>query len=249
MTRPTPATLTRRTLLGTTAAVAFALPASAAEIRGSDGMPWSPDRAGPPAPFRPGPWLFLTHEEGRAVEALVECLIPADDLSPGGRDTGCAVFIDRQLAGPYGEGARLYMKGPFAEGTKTQGQQSPLRPAARFRAGLLALDAHCRAAFGATFADLASDRQVEVLKGLETGTVKFTGSVAAKPFFELLLARTMEGFFADPIYGGNRNMAGWRMIGFRGTRYDYTDWIERHDVAFTDPPTSIMGAATWTQRG
>ncbi|MBE7202111.1 MAG: gluconate 2-dehydrogenase subunit 3 family protein [Parafilimonas terrae] len=243
-----PVALTRRALLGTTAAAALCGTARAVDVPGGDGMPWAPDQARPPVPFRPGPWLFFTHDEGRTVEAIVERLIPADALSPSGKDAGCAVFIDRQLAGPYGEGARLYMKGPFAKGAKTQGQQSPLRPAARFRAGLAALDAHCRTNHAAGFADLDAERQVAALQGLEAGTVAFDGPISAKAFFELVLARTMEGFFADPIYGGNRDMVGWRMIGFPGTRYDWTDWVERHDEAFTDPPISIAGAPSWTQR-
>ena len=52
---------------------------------------------------------------------------------------------------------------------------------------------------------------------------------AASGFFELLLKNTQEGFFADPIYGGNRDMVGWKMIGFPGARYDYRDWVERHN--------------------
>jgi gluconate 2-dehydrogenase gamma chain len=56
----------------------------------------------------------------------------------------------------------------------------------------------------------------------------------------------MEGFFADPIYGGNRDMAGWKLVGFPGARYDYRDWVERHNEAYPLPPVSIMGRSDWT---
>jgi len=53
----------------------------------------------------------------------------------------------------------------------------------------------------------------------------------------------MEGMFADPVYGGNRNMAGWKMIGYPGARYDYRDWVERHNERYPLPPVSIGGRA------
>ena len=69
--------------------------------------------------------MYFTPEEGAAIEALVERLIPPDPQTPGGKDAGCAVFIDRQLAGPYGRAEGLYMRGPFADGTPQQGDQLP----------------------------------------------------------------------------------------------------------------------------
>src|SRR4051812_12788704 len=92
----------RRDLLAGTAALMVLLStrSHAAIIRGA--LPWEPDAGAPPTPIRPGPWTFFTPEEGAAVEALVDRLIPPDPKTPGGKDAGCAVFIDRQLAGPYG---------------------------------------------------------------------------------------------------------------------------------------------------
>src|ERR1700757_3637502 len=110
----------------------------------SGGLPWTPNAGSPPVPVRPGPWHYFTSDEGRAVEALADRIIPSDPQTPGGKDSGCAVFIDRQLAGPYGTAEELYMRGPFADGTPQQGNQSPLSPAARYRQGLGALDKHCR---------------------------------------------------------------------------------------------------------
>ena len=74
--------------------------------------------------------------------------------------------------------------------------------------------------------------------------MKFDG-VDGKAFFQQVLANTREGFFADPLYGGNRNMSGWNMIGFPGARYDYRDWVERHNERFPLPPVSIVGRPEW----
>src|ERR1700751_5366908 len=112
-----------------------------------DSLPWEQNAGAPPTEVRPGPWTYFTAEEGAAVEALVDRLIPADPQTPGGKDAGCAVFIDRQLAGSYGTAEGLYMRGPFADGTPQQGDQSPLSPAARYRQALGALDKHCRGTY------------------------------------------------------------------------------------------------------
>src|SRR5438105_2086581 len=147
----------RRQLL-TSSALTFLLSSSSSTWARliSGGLPWQPDAGSPPTPVRPGPWEFFTPEEGAAVEALVDRLIPPDPRAPGGKDAGCAVFIDRQLAGPYGSHQGLYMRGPFAEGTPEQGLQSPMPPAERYRQSLAALDKYCRATYaGKPFAELS----------------------------------------------------------------------------------------------
>ncbi len=182
------------------------------------------------------------------VEALVDRLIPPDPNTPGGKEAGCAVFIDRQLAGPYGEARGLYMRPPFQDGDPQQGYQSPLTPAMRYRRSLAALDKYCQASFaGKRFHELPPDQQDKLIAGLQSGTVKLE-NVSGRGFFELLLQNTQEGFFADPVYGGNRDMAGWKMIGFPGTRYDYRDWVERHNEKYPLPPVGITGRTEWTVR-
>ena len=194
--------------------------AKAAEHAGK--LPWKPFAALPPQTLPGGRWYVFTPAEVRLVEAIVDRLIPADELSIGGKDAGCASFIDRQLAGSYGTSDRLYTQGPFLPGLPTQGFQGRDAPAARYRAGLAAIDAHVRSQFaGKVFADLQPADQDKVLQDFEAGKV---GYAAAAGFFNLLLQNTMEGFFADPIYGGN--MSTWldgRFIGFPGARYDYRD--------------------------
>jgi gluconate 2-dehydrogenase gamma chain len=238
----------RRSFLVSTAALLVASTDVARARTLTGGMPWEPGTATPPALVRPGPWMFFTSDEASLIEAAVDRLIPPDGRGPGGKDAGCAVFIDRQLAGPYGRAAGSYMKPPFMPGAVTQGYQMPDAPAARYRTGLKALTDYVKATFaGKSFGELTAADQDKVLSGLESGSIAL-GDVKGSAFFALLLANTQEGFFADPIYGGNRDMAGWKLVGFPGARYDYRDWVDRHNEAYPLPPVSIMGRSDWTLR-
>ena len=204
--------------------------------------------ANPPKQVLPGPWLFFTQAgEARAVEAIVERLVPADDLSISGKEAGCAVFIDRQLAGQYGAAARLYMRPPFHEGPADAGRSGAEEtPAQRYRLCLAGLDAHCRKTFGnRVFADLSAEERDGVLHDLEDGKITLQGPIAAADFFKLALQNTMEGFFADPIYGGNKEMVSWKMLGFPGVRYDFRDHVLKHNQRYPLPPVSILGRAEW----
>ncbi|MCI0753242.1 gluconate 2-dehydrogenase subunit 3 family protein [Teichococcus vastitatis] len=243
---------TRRQLLSATALVATTSSALGRSVTGR--LPWSPNEAYPPELVRPGGWMFLRPEEVATLEAIVSRLIPADDLSPSGQDAGCTVFIDRQLAGPWGTYEWYYMQGPFAEKPlPTQGIQSPLVPQQQYRTGLAALAAYCRENFAArTFEQLSAAEQDKLLAAMEKGEVQLPGLSAPKltttAFFNLVLQNTMEGFFADPIYGGNKDMASWKMIGFPGVRYDYRDVLANPGKPYTKPPVAIMGRPDWNGR-
>ncbi len=171
--------------------------------------PGRPFAGEPPKPVNPLGWYFFHSGEAATVEAIVDRLIPADHLTPGGKDCGCAVFIDRQLAGSFGQASRLYTKGPFAPGLSTQGYQGDLTPAGRYRMGLRALGDYTNATYKKDFVALTHEQQDTVLAGLDTGKIKLKlhAGFSTKEFFELVLQNTMEGFFADPLYGGNRGMA------------------------------------------
>lgn len=238
--------LNRRQLL-TSSAIVLLLgspAARAAIIKG--GPPWKPGSADPPALVTPNGWHFFTSQEAATVEAFVDRLIPTDDLSPGGKDCGCAVYIDRQLAGPYGRFDGYYMSGPFQKGTKQQGPQSPVTPAQHYRKALAAFDKACGAKFGGkVFTSLSDAQKDEAIKGLEDGSLKLDGT-DSKEFFKLILKDTQNGFLADPIYGGNRNTASWKMIGFPGTHYDYRGWIDRHNQRVTLPTVSIADHPNWS---
>jgi gluconate 2-dehydrogenase gamma chain len=185
-------------------------------------------------------YTFLTAPEAAFIEAAVDRLIPADDLTPGGTDCGVATFIDRQLAGAWGSGDRMYMQGPWDKGVPTQGYQSPLTPAEFFRAGIAATNAYCRKTLQKEFDRLTVDQQIKVLQDMEQGRVTLD-AVAAQEFFNLLLATTMQGFFADPVYGGNRDKAAWKMIGFPGVIAIYSEHIKTYrNRKFDVEPKSIL---------
>jgi gluconate 2-dehydrogenase gamma chain len=203
-------------------------------------LPFQAGTTSPPDAAEPGEWLFFTDEEAATVEAIVDRLIPADDLSPGGKELGCAVFIDRQVSGPYGHLGGYYMAGPFVKGAEQQGPQSETTPAEVYRRGVAALDDHCKQALGSRFSELSDAQKDSVIKSLEDGQVNIA-DFRGQEFFALVLKDARMGFFADPAYGGNKDMASWRMIGFPGARYDYREWIGRHNQAIALPPVPIKG--------
>jgi len=183
-------------------------------------------------------WRFFNGDEARAVEAAVARIIPADDVGPGAREAGVAVFIDLQLAGAWGDGAHLYRHPPFVPGTPQQGYQLAFTPTEMFRLGFAKLDESARKAHGVAFADLTTQQQDELLVLAEQGKVDF-GALPSAVFFGALLDAVMEGFFSDPIYGGNREKVGWKLVGFPGVHASYANDIQRHGVAWTRPPASI----------
>jgi gluconate 2-dehydrogenase gamma chain len=242
--------ITRRGLLkagaalgAATAATVPLAPAEARTIKGE--MPWAPGEADAPQPPAPGGYTFFTPEEAAFVEAACARLIPADEQGPGARELGCPFFIDRQLGGAYGRAQRWYMQGPWAKGEKTQGYQSRLAPADVYRAAIKGVDDWCRAHLGnKSFAELGPADQDKVLAQMEDGKVALDG-VDVGTFFKLLLHNTVEGFFADPLYGGNKDMAAWKMIGFPGARYDYRDWVKQHGKPYPRPPVGLRGRPAW----
>jgi gluconate 2-dehydrogenase gamma chain len=169
---------------------------------------------------------FFTSNEMVSLVALVDTLIPNDDVGPGGVEVGVPTFIDGQMADGYGSGARMYLLGPFAEGTPQQGYQLPLTLAELYRIGLADLNTWCAKTFGGrTFDQLGPADRVTALKLVEQGHADFA-QVPPRTFFNSLLQNTMEGYFGDPLYGGNRDKAVWKMIGFPGAIGMYIDAIE-----------------------
>jgi len=181
------------------------------------------------------------------IEAAVARLIPNDPVGPGAVEAGVPFFLDRQLAGLFGQGQHYFLGGPWPQGTPQQGYQSRFSPAQLYRAAIPAIERYVAGAFnGATFASLAATDQDKVLKGLEGGTVALDGGVDAKTFFAMLLQNTREGYLSDPIYGGNKDMAAWKMIGFPGAHYDYREWVSRHGERVPFPPVGFKGRPGWT---
>ncbi|MEO6246299.1 MAG: gluconate 2-dehydrogenase subunit 3 family protein [Opitutaceae bacterium] len=161
-------------------------------------------------------WLFLGPDEAAFVEALVDAMCPADALTPRGVECGLAIFIDRQLAGGFGRGERLYLRGPLRPGRPEDGYQLPLTPERFFKIGLLAADSACRRLHGTSFAELSATDADTFLSGLAEGKVEDARLSLAEWFNELVYPLFVQACFADPIYGGNRDKVFWKMLGYPG---------------------------------
>jgi len=192
------------------------------------------------APAVPAPvYGFLNLEEQAFVEALVDHMIPADDLTPKGTDLGVNIYIDRALGGAWGQGDRLYMQGPWKNGAPSQGYQLPLTPAQLYRAGIEATNAHCVKTWRKPFDKLTDAQREEVLVALSAGKLDF-GALPSRTFWTTVYQTVMEGMFADPIHGGNRNKAGWKMIGFPGALAVNRENVEKYrDKPFPADPVGI----------
>jgi gluconate 2-dehydrogenase gamma chain len=217
-------------LAGTAMAAGLAEPAAAQQP--------APAAAPPPA-TEAEPFVTLTALEAGFIVAAVDTLIPADELSPSGSDCGVAIFIDRQLGSAWGGGAKMYRAGPFVKGKPEQGYQLALTPREYFAAGIVAANAWSRKTYGKEFDRLAPADRIAALKAMEDGNATFE-NFDAKAFFGQLHGITMAGFFADPIYGGNRDKVSWKLLGFPGLPATYADKIDAfRDKRYVADPQSI----------
>ncbi|KAB8313721.1 gluconate 2-dehydrogenase subunit 3 family protein [Erwinia endophytica] len=220
--------------------VASSLPGAQAEVV-NGGQPWQAGKVNtPPSPPRKGGLQYLTQHEFDTVGAIAERFIPADEQSLSGKEAGCAVFIDRQLAGDYGHAVTVYRLGRFVKGTPEQGPQLAQTPAEQYRQGLAALDKATQKQSGKNFVDLPGEQQDHILQAMEAGQYDLGQDVDSKVFFELLLQNVREGFLSDPIYGGNKDMTSWKMIGFPGARYDFRDLLSKKGQKLNIIPTSLI---------
>jgi gluconate 2-dehydrogenase gamma chain len=188
-------------------------------------------------------YLYLSESEIRFLEAAVEHLIPTDELGPGARDAGVVVYIDRALASTWGVHGRQYRGGPWMEGTPQQGYQSRFTPQEVYRIAIREIDQHCKAEFDRPFAQLASDRQLRLLEQLEKDEITLT-SLSSKFFFDLLWRNTEEGYFADPLYGGNRDKVGWRLLGFPGVPSGHYRELVTSSEPYYAEPVSVLDIQT-----
>jgi gluconate 2-dehydrogenase gamma chain len=220
-----------------------------------------------------GGFQFFVPFQAAIVEAVAARLIPSDDLGPGATEAGVVYFIDRQLyqerTGFQGYRGQRYGTGPFRAGEVTQGDQSALPLSERFRIGILGIEGLAQERFGRGFVRLSPEEQDDILREMDSGDIEEFGRVSlktspatfeggdqglgpstrqsaitAKAFFELLLAYTIAGFFVDPVHGGNRDMVGWKMIGFPGAQIGYGDWILRYGEPFEGPYLSLADHQT-----
>lgn len=189
--------------------VAIAAPAGVAAAAGSaDAQP-------APAPVPPAGYQLFSAQEAATVEALVNAMCPADEFTPNGVDCGVSIYIDRQLAGAYGAGARRYGMGPWEAGTPQHGSQSPLPPREAFLQGLEAMQAWLQKKHGKGYDALAVAEASSALDAM--GGASGDAPVAVKSWFgELMYPLFTQGCFADPIYGGNRGKVFWKLVGYPG---------------------------------
>jgi gluconate 2-dehydrogenase gamma chain len=193
-----------------------------------------------PTPPTTPPRRFFNAAEQLWVESATARLIPDEEDGLGARGAHVAVFIDRQLAGPYGHAHRWYMQGPWEDGTTQQGYQLKLTPGELYQTAIRNTDDWCRQHHHKAFVGLAGSDQDEVLHGLESGDIHLA-DIPSKEFFTMLWKNTVEGYLADPMYGGNYNFAGWKLVGFPGPRYNYTAEIEQYGKPYTEPTVGILG--------
>ena len=221
----------RRFLLGVMPAAtlgALGIPACSDNRRTSASSSYAPTY------FRSAEWAFIIAAVGR--------LIPSEGMGPGGVDAGVPEFIDRQMELPYGHGAYFYLKGPFLDNSPpTLGYQLRYTPREIYRLGIAAANSATQKLQGKDFAQLSAADQDRFLALMEKGETAFS-TVPATVFFAQLLANTKEGYFSDPLYGGNRGMVAWKWIGFPGARADFTDWIDQAGRHYPYGAVSISGA-------
>jgi gluconate 2-dehydrogenase gamma chain len=166
------------------------------------------------------PLRFFTADEAKTVAAACARIFPTDASGPGANEAGVVIYIDRQLAGPYGRDKYRYTKGPWIESAPEHGYQGKANPREVYKAGIATL---------AGFTALAPEQQDEKLRSIER-----------TPFFQMLRSHTLEGMFCDPMHGGNAGLIGWQLIGFPGPRMSYRDDIDKyHGMPYRPKPVSL----------
>lgn len=172
--------------------------------------------------------FFTRYEDFFVLEAAVERIYPEDDNGPGAIGLGVPYFIDKQLAGPYGANKFDYMKGPVQEVKVASSYQTLMSRGEVFIEGIRKLNAESLKSYDEKFYDLEGEQQDEILTAMEDGEIDLRG-VEGHTFFNLLRQMTIEGAYADPLYGGNKDMMGWKMKEHPGIRPGYSDLIEEEE--------------------
>jgi gluconate 2-dehydrogenase gamma chain len=180
---------------------------------------------------------FFNDSEKEFLRVAVDRLIPPDEHWPGAAEAGVVNYIDLQMGGAWGHGDLLYMSGPHRQGSWTQGYQLEYTPADLFRRSIAAINKQCSAK-GTPFSSMSNAEKDTFLTRLEKGELHLDG-VPSDVFFEALLDQTVQGFLSDPIYGGNKDKVGWRMLGFPGAYADYFDLVDKHGIEFKREPMGI----------
>ncbi|MBN6206040.1 gluconate 2-dehydrogenase subunit 3 family protein [Ralstonia pickettii] len=177
---------------------------------------------------------FRRRKDFEILSAATERIFPEDENGAGAIALGVPYFIDHQLAGGFGNNEKEYTLGPFSEGTDYQGYQSPLKRHEIFMAGIQAMEKESQENYGAAFVDLEGEQQDEILQKFQDNEIKLK-HVSSAYFFDQLRTATLSGVYADPLYGGNANMDGWRMKEFPGSQMSYLQQIESEEFIEYEP--------------
>ena len=208
----------RAFLVGTAAAATAALvPDASAQEHAGHAAP--AQGATQPLPQAAGHGAFFNDEDAATVDAFAERLMPGAPGKPGARQAGVLNYIDLALSGAYADQQEFY------------------------RHGLAALDAYCRKTYNAPFVRLPPARQDEAIAALEAGKASDFTWPSAKAFFETLRTHTLEGMFADPVYGGNKDFSGWALVGFPGMQMSFSEADMKSRNAFTRAPVAGLQAS------
>jgi len=222
-----PHRLSRRRLLGGGAAVLGGDVVAGVLARGGEQDPSRPPEqpAAAPPPLR-----VLNPAEAATAGAMADRVFPPDADGPGATAIGVVTYLDRQLAGDWGSGARLYRHGPFAEPADSGlGYQLPLTPRELYKHVLPRIESHVSSRNGGrALPALSARRQDELMTALENGDVDLgladgPNGFTSAAFFTMFLANVTEGLFADPLYGGNQDVQGWRWVRYPGDPMAYGD--------------------------
>jgi gluconate 2-dehydrogenase gamma chain len=172
-----------------------------------------------------GHGAFFNDDDARTIAAFAERLMPGAPDMPGATDAGVLNYIDLALAGAYADQQEFY------------------------RHGLTQLEAHCMAAYAKPFRNLTPAQQDETIAALEQGKSNAFSWPAARAFFNTVHRHTMEGLFSDPVYGGNRDFTGWRLVGFPGAQMQFTEEDMQSADAFTREPIVGMQSRMKMKKG
>lgn len=178
---------------------------------------------------------FSRREDFETLAAASEVIYPEDDNGPGAIELGVPYFIDRQCNEFWGRNAREYMMGPYDyTASSTHGYQAKITRAEMLLNGVRRLREVSQEDHDEEFYDLDEDTQISILEDFEAGDVEVPGA-AGGDFFSLLRTMTIQGVYADPVYGGNRDYGGWRMIQFPGPRMGWINEIESEEFQEIEP--------------
>jgi gluconate 2-dehydrogenase gamma chain len=179
--------------------------------------------------------MFFNQLQLQIAEAASERIFPKDDNGPGATDLGVVFYIDHQLASPWGVNARTYRLGPFVKGEATQGDYLSIQRHELITMGLNSLEETAKNKHTKGFVDITPEEQDAILTSMEKGEISVVNGITGKTFFNLFRVLVMEGVYSDPLYGGNKNMAGWKMRKYPGNQMSYTNVIDKDQFVAMEP--------------